>query len=63
MYKKFVELLQKNKVTPYQVAKDTGISQMVFTRWKQGKCKPKLEKLMKIAEYFGVDLRYFVDEI
>lgn len=62
MYKKFVELLQKNNKTSYQVAKDTGISQMVFSRWKRGKSKPKVDKLMKLADYFGVDVNYFLAE-
>ncbi len=62
MYKKFVELLQKNNVTSYQVAKKTGISQMVFTRWKQNKCKPKVDKLLILADYFGVDINYFLAE-
>ena len=60
MYKKFVELLQKSNKTSYQVAKETGISQMVFSRWKSGKCTPKVDKLMILADYFGVDVNYFL---
>lgn len=62
MYEKFVELLQKNGVTAYRVAKKTGISQVTLSDWKHGKCTPKIDKLLKIADYFGVDVNYFLNE-
>lgn len=62
MYKKFVELLQKEKVTPYQVSKATGISQSTLSDWKTGRAKPKADKLLKLAEYFGVTVDYFLKE-
>lgn len=61
MYKKFSELLQKHNVTAYKVSKDTGITQATLSDWKHGKSKPKVDKLLKIADYFGVDVRYFLD--
>lgn len=60
MYKKFVELLQKNNTTAYQVSKATGISQATLSDWKTGRATPKVDKLCKIAEYFGVTIDYFV---
>ncbi len=59
MYEKFEELLKKNNVTAYRVAKDTGVTTATLTSWKQGKYTPKREKLQKIADYFGVDVDYF----
>ena len=61
MYDKFVQLLQKNNVTAYKVAQKTGISQATLSDWKRGKCTPKIDKLVKIADYFGVDVRYFLE--
>lgn len=58
MYEIFVELLQKRKVTAYQVCKATGIASATISDWKNGKSKPKQEKLKKIADYFGVSLDY-----
>ena len=52
MYKKFVELLQKNHTT--------GISQSTLSDWKTGRATPKADKLCKIAEYFDVTIDYFV---
>lgn len=62
MYSKFVELLQKTNTTPYQVAKATGISQSTLSDWKIGRAKPKVDKLLKLAEYFGVTVDYFLKE-
>lgn len=62
MYEKFEELLKKNGVTAYRVAKDTGVTTATLTSWKQGKYTPKREKLQKIADYFGVSVDYFTDE-
>ena len=60
MYKKFSELLQKNNVTTYRVSKETGVSQATLSDWKRGKCKPIIDKLQKIADYFKVDVTYFL---
>lgn len=62
MYSRFEHLLQKNNVTAYRVAKETGIAQTTFSDWKKGKSSPKFEKLSKIADYFGVPIEYFTGE-
>lgn len=62
MYGKFAELLEKNNKTAYQVSKDTGVSTATLTNWKQGKYRPKVEKLMILADYFGVSVEYFLKE-
>lgn len=62
MYEKFEELLKKNNVTAYRVAKETGVTTATLTSWKQGKYTPKMEKLQKIADYFGVTTEYFTGE-
>ena len=60
MYKKYEELLRKTGKTSYQVSKDTGIGQNTLSDWKTGRSNPKLDKLKKIADYFGVPLDYFL---
>ncbi len=62
MYKKYEELLHKTGKTSYQVSKDTGISQNVFSYWKSGRSNPKVEKLKILADYFGVSIYYFLDD-
>ena len=62
MYKKIEQLCKQNNVTPYQVAKATGIRISSFTDWKSGKFKPSLKSLMKLAKYFDVSLLDLVDD-
>lgn len=63
MYKKIAELMKKNNVTAYKVAKATGISNSAFTSWKNERCKPNVEALQKLAEYFGVSVDYFLSDV
>ena len=49
MYEKFEHLLTERGLTAYRVAKDVGMSPMVFSDWKTGKSKPKADKLMILA--------------
>ena len=60
MYSIFVELLQRDGVSTYQVSKATGIAQSVFSSWKNGIRKPKADNLKKIADYFGVSTDYLL---
>lgn len=60
MYEKFEQLLKKNNVTPYRVHKETGISTATLSDWKNGKSSPKMDKLQKIADYFGVTVDYLM---
>ena len=57
MYDKFRQLIDSKGITPYKLAKDTGISQSTLSDWKVGRSTPKLDKLLKIADYLGVQLQ------
>jgi len=58
MYEIFEKLLKKHRVTAYKVSRATGITTATLSNWKNGKSKPKQEKMQKIADYFGVTLDY-----
>lgn len=58
MYEVFAKLLQEHNVTPYRIHKETGVSQTTLSEWKKGRSAPKVDKLQKIADYFGVTLEY-----
>ena len=62
MYKKFEQLLVKNDITAYAVGKATGIPQSTFSDWKSGRSNPGVEKLSKIAKYFGVQMEFFLED-
>jgi len=58
MYDIFEKLCMAHNVTPYRVCKDTGITTASISNWKAGRYSPKVEKLQKIADYFGVTVEY-----
>lgn len=61
MYQKYVELRDKKGVTDYRVSVETGITKSTFTDWKNGRSKPKVEKLAILAKYFGVSMEVFIE--
>lgn len=60
MYEIFEQLLQKYGVTPYKLSQEIGVSQSTLSDWKRGRSTPKLDKLQKIADYFGVTVDYLM---
>lgn len=62
MYRKFEELLKTHNVTAYQVSKATEISTATLTEWKKGTYTPKIDKLKKIADYFGIPVTEFLED-
>ena len=60
MYAKYVELRDRKGVKDADVAKATGLYPSVFTDWKQGNSSPKIDKLLKIAEFFEVSIEEFL---
>ena len=61
LYWKFKQLIDEKGITPYRVAKDTGLSPMVFSDWKLGKSKPKADKLLIIANYLDVPVECLIE--
>lgn len=57
-YDKYKELCAKKGVSPFAAARDLGISSRTQGNWKQGS-SPRFSTLLKIADYFGVDVSYF----
>lgn len=62
LYSKFESLLKEHNTTAYKVGKATNITSSTFSNWKQGISEPKMPKLKKIADYFGVSVSYFTGE-
>ena len=57
-YENFKTLCENADVTPGEVSRHTGVASSTLTMWKQGVYTPKVDKLQKIADYFGVSLNY-----
>ena len=62
MYEKYVKLRNKKGVTDYRVSEDTKITKSTFSDWKSGRSNPKIDKLKLLADYFGVNIEYFLEE-
>lgn len=60
MYEVFEKLLDLFGVKTSEVCAATGIAQSTFSDWKNGRSTPKIEKLQKIADYFGVTVDYLL---
>lgn len=58
MYEIFEKLLKIKGVKTADVCRATGIKSPVFSEWKKGKSKPNTDKLILIAEFFGVSVEY-----
>ena len=56
MYEKYAKLRDERGLTDYAVSKETEIAPSTFSDWKNGKTKPKVEKLAKIAAFFNVHI-------
>lgn len=56
----FVDVLQNRGLTPYRVAKETGISQGLMNEYKNGKKMPTLQNITKIADYLDCSVDYLL---
>lgn len=63
MYEILEAIMREFNVKPYDISKGTGISSSVFTDWKKGRYTPKVDKLEKIADYFGLPISVFFSDI
>lgn len=52
--------MKERGITPYRVAKDTGIAQSCLSDWKNRKSIPKVDKLIKISAYLDISLEELV---
>ena len=62
MYTKYETLRDKKGVKDAEVAQATGIAPATLSDWKANRYAPKADKLLKLAEYFGVSIEYFLKE-
>ena len=61
-FSKLESIKDARGISFYKIANDLGFSKSLFSDWKSGKSMPKTDKLIKLAEYFGVPVDYFVVE-
>lgn len=62
-YDKYVAFKNERGLTDYRVANDTDITASTFTDWKNGRSKPKIDKILKIANFYNVPVETFVSNV
>ena len=60
MYEIYQRLLDERGLKNADIARATGISNMILSDWKRGKNVPKYDKMKKIAEYLNVSVDYLM---
>lgn len=61
-YEKYAEIRDRHGYNDYRVSKATGVSTATLSEWKAKRYEPKIDKLMKIADLFGVPIEQFIRE-
>lgn len=56
------ELLHIHKMTQTEAATRIGVSPQTFNTWVREIALPRMDKLEKLAELFGVPTSYFIDD-
>ena len=52
---------RKNGLTQEGLAEAMGVSRQAVSKWEQGEGYPEVEKLLALADKFGVSLDYLMD--
>lgn len=55
------DLMEKNGVGSYKLAKDIGVHTSTVSNWKDG-AEPKLEHLSRLADYFEVSIDTLIEQ-
>lgn len=60
-FNKLDAMAKSRDVSFYKISEELGLPRNLFSDWKSGKSMPKTDKLIKIADYFGVAISYFIE--
>ena len=58
IYEKVCELCERGGITIHQLEKTLGLANGLIGRWKVS--SPTVHNLKKVADYFKVDIQYFL---
>lgn len=60
-YSNFEKIIQAKGISAYKVSKETGISTVTLSNWKNGKYTPKADKIQAICDYLCVDTGMIIE--
>ncbi|MBQ7978085.1 MAG: helix-turn-helix transcriptional regulator [Clostridia bacterium] len=58
-FERYTKLLKEQKISNHKLCKDTGVNESSYWLWSKGGL-PKLEGMIKIAQYLNCSLDYLV---
>lgn len=59
IYTRIKEMCEKKRISIYRLEKDLNFPASTIAKWK--KSSPTVEKIKKVADYFGVSIEYFLE--
>lgn len=60
MFDKIVKLCEKQSISIFVLEEKLGFGKCTILKWK--KSSPTVNKLKKVADYFGVSVDYFLED-
>ena len=60
MYEIYCKLRDAQGLKDADVSKGADVSKSTFSDWKSGRSTPKKDKLIRIANFFGVSVDYLM---
>jgi transcriptional regulator with XRE-family HTH domain len=58
---RILQIMQSKGITPYRLAKETGMTESLFSVWKTNpSSKIYAENLVKVADYLGCSVDYLL---
>lgn len=61
MWETIERLCKEKQISVNKLSTETGIPYTCLHDYKTGRCKPKADKLLIIAKYFGVPLEKLIE--
>ena len=61
-YKRFRDLCAEHNKAPTRVGIEAGVPTSTISEWGKGLYTPKVDKLCKLANYFGVPVTEFIED-
>ena len=60
MFEIFEKIMKEKGLRYADVARGAGVHYSIITDWKAGRTTPKIDKLQRIADFFGVSVNYLM---
>lgn len=58
---RFNNLLDTNRISQKEIARICQVSTSTVSTWSQGQNIPRMDKIERLAEYFGLPKSYFIE--